>query len=89
MLPVVLVFFRFAGAWAVAGGNDELAVHAGTDTSAHLVDRVLPRVPVHQWVLSLPYGLRYRLASERELTADDLRIFVGAGSPGSGTNDSS
>src|SRR5207248_8638891 len=24
------------------------------DTAAHLVDRVIPRVPVRQWVLSLP-----------------------------------
>jgi hypothetical protein len=32
------------------------------DTAAHLVDRVLPEVPVRQWVLSLPFGLRYRLA---------------------------
>ena len=32
------------------------------DTAAHLVDRVIPHVPVRQWVLSLPYALRYRLA---------------------------
>lgn len=25
------------------------------DTAAHLVDRVIPHVPVRQWVLSLPY----------------------------------
>lgn len=46
------------------------------DTAAHLVDLVLPRVPVRQWVLSLPFGLRYRLAHDRELTADVLRVFV-------------
>ena len=28
------------------------------DTAAHLVDRVLPAVPVRQWVLTLPYLLR-------------------------------
>jgi hypothetical protein len=27
------------------------------DTAAHLVDRVLPQVPVRQWVLSLPYAV--------------------------------
>ncbi len=32
------------------------------DTAAQLVDRVLPAVPVRQWVLSLPFALRYRLA---------------------------
>jgi hypothetical protein len=30
------------------------------DTAAHLVDRVLPEVPIRQWVLTLPYPLRYR-----------------------------
>jgi len=32
------------------------------DTAARLTDEVLPRVPVRQWVLSLPYEIRYRLA---------------------------
>ena len=32
------------------------------DTAAHLVDRVLPEVPVRQWVLPVPFALRYRLA---------------------------
>lgn len=39
------------------------------DTAAHLVDRVLPEVPVRQWVLSLPFGLRYRLAYDAPLTS--------------------
>ena len=30
------------------------------DTAARLVDEVLPRVPVRQWVLSFPYEIRYR-----------------------------
>ena len=30
------------------------------DTAAYLVDCVLPEVPVRQWVLTLPYPLRYR-----------------------------
>ena len=29
------------------------------ERAAHLVDRVLPDVPVRQWVLSVPYRLRY------------------------------
>jgi len=33
-----------------------------TERAAHLVDHVLPRVPVRQWVLSLPFELRYQLA---------------------------
>jgi hypothetical protein len=38
------------------------------DTAAHLVDRVLPEVPVRQWVLLLPFGFRYRLAYDAPLT---------------------
>jgi Putative transposase/Transposase zinc-binding domain len=46
------------------------------DTAAHLVDRVLPEVPVRQWVLSLPFGLRYRLAYDAPLTSSVLGVFV-------------
>jgi hypothetical protein len=46
------------------------------DTAAHLVDRVLPEVPVRQWVLSLPFGLRYRLAYDAPLTSAVLGVFV-------------
>ena len=47
------------------------------DTAAHLVDRVLPEVPVRQWVLSLPFALRYRLAYDAPLTcATCSRLFV-------------
>ena len=48
------------------------------DTAAHLVDRVLPEVPVRQWVLSLPFALRYRLAYDARLVSEVLRIFVQA-----------
>ena len=33
-----------------------------TECAARLIDEGLPRVPVRQWVLSLPYRLRYLLA---------------------------
>jgi len=46
------------------------------DTAAHLVDRVLPEAPVRQWVLSLPFALRYRLAYDAALTTAVLRVFV-------------
>jgi hypothetical protein len=45
-------------------------------TAAHLVDRVFPEVPVRQWVLSLPFSLRYRLAYDASLVRDVLQIFV-------------
>lgn len=47
------------------------------DTAAHLVDRVLPdEAPLRQWVLSLPYTMRYRLAFDATTTTEVLRIFV-------------
>ena len=36
-------------------------------TAAHLVDHVLPDVPVRQWVLSMPWRLRFLLASDPAL----------------------
>ena len=33
-----------------------------TERAAHLVDAVLPWVPVRQWVLTMPYRLRYQMA---------------------------
>ena len=46
------------------------------DTAARLVDDVLPRVPVRQFVLSFPYEIRYRLAWDGELVAAVLRVFL-------------
>jgi hypothetical protein len=46
------------------------------DTAAHLVDRVLPEAPVRQYVLSLPFALRYRLAFDQALCSEVLRIFI-------------
>jgi hypothetical protein len=49
-----------------------------SDTAAHLVDRVFPWVPTRQWVLSLPFKLRYRIAYDSQLMTDVLTIFAGA-----------
>ncbi len=45
-----------------------------TDTAAHLVDRVVPEVPVRQWVLSLPWALRLRMAYDSRLCAAVLSL---------------
>ena len=45
-------------------------------TAAHLIDHVLPDVPYRQWVLTLPYDLRYRAAYDPELMRMILRIFA-------------
>ena len=49
-----------------------------SDMAAHLVDEVLPEVPIRQWVCSLPWMLRYPMGYDRALCADVLRVFVGA-----------
>jgi hypothetical protein len=44
------------------------------ETAALLVDEVLPRQPVRQWVLSLPYALRFLLATRPEVVTQVLGI---------------
>ena len=46
------------------------------ETAAHLVDRVVPIVPVRQWVLTLPDPLRYLCAWDARLTTEVLRVFL-------------
>jgi hypothetical protein len=45
-------------------------------TAAHLVDRLFPRVPVRQWVLSFPHAIRYRLAHDAQLVSTVRDIFI-------------
>jgi hypothetical protein len=52
--------------------------HRMAESAAHLVDRVLPEVPIRQWVLTLPYPLRYRCAYDAKLTSEVLRAFLRA-----------
>ena len=44
--------------------------------AAALVETVLPQVPVRQWVLTLPYRLRYRLAWDHALCRAVLGVFT-------------
>ena len=44
------------------------------ETAAHL-DRVLPHVPMRQWVLSAPHALRFRMAYDPGLLSGVMRIF--------------
>ena len=48
------------------------------DTAAHLVDNVFPHVPVRQWVLSLPFEIRYRMSYDKQLISDVLAVFLRA-----------
>ena len=40
------------------------------DTAAWLVDRVLPDVPVRQWVVTFPHRIRFLCACDPELCGD-------------------
>jgi hypothetical protein len=43
-----------------------------SDVAAHLVDRVIPRVPVRQWVVTFAPRVRYHLAADPKLAAAAL-----------------
>ncbi len=45
------------------------------DTAARWVDRLLPEVPWRQWVLTMPFPLRLRLAWDPELLTEVLGVF--------------
>jgi Transposase zinc-binding domain/Putative transposase len=49
-----------------------------TGRAAHLVDNVIPFVPVRQWVLTLPYRLRYLLAWDHGLSRAVLAVLARA-----------
>jgi hypothetical protein len=46
------------------------------NTAAHLADRVVPDVPVRQWVISFPFSLRMLLASRADVFGAATRIFA-------------
>ena len=46
------------------------------ETAAHLCDHVLPRLPVRQWVLSVPKRLRFLLQRDGAVLNMMLRIFL-------------
>ena len=48
------------------------------ERAAHLLDHVFPDVPVRQWVLSLPYRLRYQLAWDHDLCRAVVAVFLRA-----------
>ena len=48
------------------------------ETSAHLIDHVLPPVPVRQWVLAFPWPLRLLLSTCPEAVTRVLAIVARA-----------
>ena len=49
-----------------------------TALAAHLVDEVIPLVPVRQWVLTLPHRLRYMLGWDHKLCRAVLAVYIRA-----------
>jgi Transposase zinc-binding domain len=47
-----------------------------SELAAHLVDRVLPHVPIRQWVFTVPVPVRDQLAFDAGLTRAVLRVFL-------------
>ena len=46
------------------------------DTSLHLLDHVLPRVPWRQWVLTLPRPVRLLMARYKKVLGAILNLFI-------------
>jgi hypothetical protein len=46
------------------------------ETAAHLVDNVIPHVPVRQWVLSLPLPVRFIVGYDSRLLTEVLNVFM-------------
>ena len=57
--------------WCPSCGGRRMTEHA-----AHLVEVVLPSVPVRQWVLTVPYRLRYQMAWDHGLSRAVLRVYT-------------
>jgi len=48
------------------------------ETSAHLIDHVIPPVPTRQWVLSFPWPLRFLYASRPKVLTRTLAVITRA-----------
>ena len=67
----------YAAQLALARNATVTVCHSRTaDLAAHWLDHMLPDVPIRQWVLTLPWPLRYRLAWDPDLLADVLAVYL-------------
>jgi len=44
------------------------------ETAAHLVEQIIPHVPVRQWVVSFPSPLRHLFATQPQLLSPVLQV---------------
>ncbi len=58
----------------VAEHLESFLAQVEAETAAHLVDEVIPQVPVRQWVLSFPIPLRFLLAAHPQLLSPVLKV---------------
>ena len=87
-----LLCHGFARVWCPGCGHDFLvgfschgrdicpscATRRTVETAAHMVDHVLPRVPMRQWVLSVPKRVRWHLRNKPEVVSGLLKVFLRA-----------
>ena len=69
-----LIAYSCKGRGVCPAGNARRMV----ETAAHLTDHVIPRLPVRQWVLSVPKRLRYYLQNDAAVQTLALHIFLSA-----------
>jgi hypothetical protein len=67
-----LIAYSCKGRGVCPAGNARRMV----DTAAHLTEHVMPRLPVRQWVLSVPKRLRYYLQNDAAVQTLALHIFL-------------
>ncbi len=48
------------------------------ETAAHLIDHILPRVPMRQWVLSFPWPLRLLFTARPQVLTQVLNVVTRA-----------
>ena len=70
--------FLLAFSCAGRGICPSCAARHMAETAAHLVDHVLPQVPVRQWVVALPKRLRYFVHRDAELAGRVLNVWLRA-----------
>ena len=61
---------------ANVGSDTDCDTHSTDALRAHLTDQVFPRLPVRQWVLSVPKRIRYYLQREKGALNVALRFFL-------------
>ena len=75
MVQNVPAWFEGFG-WSGANVYASCIAQRMAETAAHLVDHVIPPLPVRQWVLSVPKGLLRFLEREPQALSAVLRILL-------------